>query len=270
MNSKLKKRKSVKIFKSVIFALFLREVKARFTSSQAGVFWTFFQPFITIFIFVYIHAITRSSEINANATIEYSIFLTAGIIPFFLFKSILLRSVGAFSANRAIFIYKQIKPIDTIFARVVSEYFFSSAILIFFLLIAYFLNYDIKIKNLPMFAFAYLWLIIFAFAWGLLLAIINSFYDWIKKLLDFSFLPLLLLSGVFFSLQTVADISPSIAKLLLYNPLIHFMELIHGSVSYSLDTKYVDYNYMLFWTFIPMGISLWLYIKIEKRIISSR
>jgi len=57
-------------------------------------------------------------------------------------------------------------------------------------------------------------------------------------------------------------------EILLYNPLVHFMEMIHGNYIYELDDRFVDYKYMLLWTIIPLFMGMSLYMKLEKRIIS--
>ena len=80
------------------------------------------------------------------------------------------------------------------------------------------------------------------------------------------FLPLFFLSGLFYTLDSLPQIARDI---LVYNPVINFMEMIHGNYFYSLNTDYVNYTYMLFWTLIPMFIGLWLYKNSEKKIIMS-
>jgi len=56
--------------------------------------------------------------------------------------------------------------------------------------------------------------------------------------------------------------------ILLYNPLVHFMEMIHSFYLNGLNDNLVDYTYVIYWTIIPIFIGLWLYIRLEKRIIS--
>jgi len=76
---------------------------------------------------------------------------------------------------------------------------------------------------------------------------------------------LLIFSAIFYPIISL----PSAAQdILLYNPLVHFMEMIHGFWLDELDTQFVDYLYMLEWTLIPLFIGIWLYYRLEKRIIS--
>jgi ABC-type polysaccharide/polyol phosphate export permease len=54
----------------------------------------------------------------------------------------------------------------------------------------------------------------------------------------------------------------------MYNPVANFMEIIHGSYFYTLDDTLVSYEYIFIWTLSLLYIGLWLYVKLEKRIIA--
>jgi capsular polysaccharide transport system permease protein len=136
--------------KSVLVALFLRELKARFTSGQGGLFWTFFQPFFMVVIFLLMHLFIRGSSADAESAKHEAIFLTVGFVPFFLFRNLLNGSAGAIRANRNLFVYRHVKPIDTIMARVMVETFIYSIIIIIFIFAGLYFGVDIVPKNLVM------------------------------------------------------------------------------------------------------------------------
>ncbi|MEA2091568.1 MAG: hypothetical protein U9O83_04275, partial [Campylobacterota bacterium] len=71
-------------------------------------------------------------------------------------------------------------------------------------------------------------------------------------------------------MYTVDSLPPVLREIILYNPLVHFIEMIHGNYFAVLDTKYVDYEYMFYWTFVPLFLGLYFYARSEKKIISSR
>ncbi|HHO65978.1 MAG TPA: hypothetical protein ENJ71_05620, partial [Epsilonproteobacteria bacterium] len=85
-----------------------------------GLFWTFFQPFFQVMLFVLIKVFLfgRTSE-----NFDYAVFLALNFTAFNMFKNIVNKSMGAFTANRGLFVYKQVKPIDTIIARSMVEVF---------------------------------------------------------------------------------------------------------------------------------------------------
>jgi len=257
----MKKRSSLTIFSSVMFALILREIQTRFGSKKFGYFWALFDSLILVV------GLSIVKGIGANTMgIEVVVFVAISFLAFFLFKNIVIQSMNAFSANKALFNYKQVKPIDTIFSRIIIEIFlslFASAILV---CIGLYLEFNLKVENINMVLFAVLWLIIFAAGIGIFTAVISSFYEWFTKLITFTMMPLLMLSALFYP---VSSLPQKYQDYILYNPLVHFMEMIHGYYFNTLDTRYVDYVYMTYWTLIPLSAGLYLYVKSERQIIAS-
>ncbi len=259
-------RSPLKIFIAVERALFLREMDMKISIGRSGLFWTFVEPFMQVFVFVALHAAISNASGSVSSSYEPTIFLASGFLSFNLFRGILSSSIGTFAANKGLFIYKQVKPIDTLFARVLVNLFLSAIVAILFLAIGFLLHYANLLPKNPLMVFLGLaWFILFSVGVGLLAAVGNTFFVSIGKLIGIASFLLLMLSGVFFP---VVSIPPVAQELLLYNPLLHFMEMIHGYYLYGLDTRYVDYTYMLYWTIVPLFLGLWLYEKLEKRIIS--
>ncbi len=89
--------------------------------------------------------------------------------------------MGAFTANRALFVYKQVKPIDTIIARVLVEIFITGIIILIFVSIGFYFGFDMNIKNLVMVTLGFIWLIFFSLGFGLSIAVANTFYPSIGK-----------------------------------------------------------------------------------------
>lgn len=255
-------RNYIEIFLSVQKALFLRELNMRFSVSRIGLFWTFFQPFFQVLLFVLIKVFLfgRTSE-----NFDYAVFLALNFTAFNMFRSIVNRSMGAFTANRGLFIYKQVKPIDTIIARSMVEIFITGIIIIIFTMIGFYFHYDMNVKNLELVALGYLWLIVFSFSTALCLAIANTFIASVSKIVGFLMYALMFASALFY---TVDMLSPELQTIILYNPITHFSEMIHGSYFHTLEVKHVDYHYMFIWTISLLFIGLWFYRKLERRIVS--
>lgn len=259
----MKNRTSLAIFSSVIFALLLREIQTRFGSKKFGYFWALFDA-LTLIVGL---AIFRGIIIKANIKgVEVVVFIAISFLAYFLFRNIVTQSMNAFSANKALFNYKQVKPIDTIFSRVIIEILLTLFASIILIAIGLYVGFDLRIQNFNMVLLAILWLILFAMGIGIFTAVVSSFYEWFQKLISFIMMPLLVGSGLFY---TVDSLPQEYQKYILYNPLIHFMEMIHGYYFYTLDTQYVDYVYMTYWTLIPLSSGLYLYVKSERQIIAS-
>lgn len=257
-------RKPIDIFFAVQKALFLRELGRKTSVGKLGFFWLFFEPFaqVSFFIFIRVTMIESQSE---GSNFDYAVFMAAGFIAFNMFKTILSSSTGAFSANKSLLNYKQVKPIDTILGRVLLQVFITSIIVLIFTFVGFLLEYEINPQNLLLVFFGYFWFLIFSFSIGLIVALGNVFFISIGKFISIISFGLLIFSAVFYPLISLPTLAQDI---LLYNPLVHFLEMIHAAYIPELDDRFVDYRYMFLWTVIPLFVGTWLYIRLQKKIIA--
>jgi len=254
-------RKPIQIFIAVQKALFWRELGMRFSTSKTGLFWTFFAPFFQVFVF----SVIRGAVLHHDTPYSYPLFMAVGFIAFNFFTAISIKSMGAFEANRGLFVYKQVKPIDTIIGRALVELYITSIIIVAFLAIGFYAGEEIVPQNIPMLVVGFFWLMIFGIGVGTLLAVGNTFFPAIGKLISVSTILLMFASALFYSVETLP---PFAREIVLYNPLTHFMEMLHAAYIRELDDRFVDYEYMLLWTLGVLYFGLWFYRKLEERIIS--
>lgn len=257
------KRSSFTIFKSVVMALFLREVQTRFGTKKLGYFWAIFDAMLMVLVFAGLKSAIADS---AMPGVDFPVFLATGFLAFFLWQHIVKQSKNAFGANVALFAYKQVKPFDTIVTRVMLEILVSTMATLVFIFIGWYFDFNIAVQDFNMVMLAVAWLILFGFAIGLMSAVFSYFYETFGKIVDVIMTPLLFVSALMY---TVDSLPPVLREIILYNPLAHFMEMIHGYYFMTLDTKYVDYEYMFYWTIIPLYIGLFFYVRAEKRILST-
>ena len=258
----MKRRNSLKIFFSVVKALLLREIQTRFGSQKLGYLWAVVEPMSTIIIFALIKELLHP---NAMPGIDYPVFLASGFVAYFMFKNIVTRSMSSFSANKGLFIYKQVKPFDTVISRALLEFFLTVIIVILFLFIGWYLGFDVVPKNPLMVMLAYIWFAFFGVSLGVLFAVLGFFFENFPKIINLLFLPLFFMSALFYTLDALP---PIVKNILLFNPIVHFEEMIHSNYFEGLN-KYYNFSYMALWTFIPLFLGLWLYKKSERRIIMS-
>jgi len=255
-------RHYLNIFFSVQKALFLRELNMRFSVNRLGIFWTFFEPFIQIVLFVFIKLFLFG---DTGENFDFAVFLALNFIAYNMFKHIITRSIGSFSANKGLFIYKQVKPIDTIIARTLVEVFITGILIIVFIMIGVYFQYDMNVKDINMVITGYILMVFFSFSLALVLASLNVFVKSVKHVVGFMMYLFMFGSAVFY---TVDILSPELKTVLLYNPLVHIMEMIHGSYFYVISDYYVDYTYILIWTLCLLFVGLWTYIRLEEKIVS--
>ena len=259
----MNKRSSVEIFKSVVLALFLREVQTRFGTKKLGYFWAVFDAMFMVLVFAGLKSAISSKSMPG---IDFPVFLATSFLAFFLWRNIVSSTMNAFSANKALFAYKQVKPFDTLVTRLFLEMLVSAVATLVFIAIGLYLGLDLSVKNFNMVIFAVLWLCLFGFAIGLMSAVFAYFYEFYAKVVGIVMSTLMWISAIMY---TADSLPPLIRKYILYNPLANFMEMIHGFYFHPLTTQYVDYEYMLYWTLIPLWIGLFMYKRSEKRILMS-
>ena len=257
----MKARSSWEIQKSVIYALFLREINVRFSAGKIGYVWVFLEPLLQILIFVSVKILLFGNRSN----FDYAVFITVGFIAYNLFRHIVNNSMGAFKSNKALFAYKQVKPIDTLIARLLVELMITGVITMVFIGVGFYFSYDMSPENLGMLLITIVWLIVFAFGFGLFVSVIGFFFISFTKVVKLAMMPLMFISAIFY---TLVDLPPSAQKLLSINPLVHFMELIHASYFHALTDQFVNYTYMFLWSSIPLYIGLVLYVRLSKAIVS--
>jgi len=257
------KKSSIYIFISVIFALFLLEVQVRFGSKRLGYLWGLIDPMTKVLMFALI-------KILLGITIpglDFPVFLAVSFFWYEFLRRFVMSSMHIFEANKTLYHYDRVFPIDVLLASWLVELVNTLISFVVFLLGLYYLGLDISVDNFMLLSLSILWFSIFIFAIGLFSAVMNSFYKNYQKFMIFVFTPLMFTSALFYSLERIPRFGHSAIQYLQYNPVVHFMELIHAHYFQVLTTRYVDYHYIVLWTIIPLLSALFLYKKSEKKIV---
>jgi len=255
--------KLIKLELNVIRALFYREIQTRFYSKKLGFFWTLFDIIILILVFSLLRSLMGGNQFS---NLDYTVFLTIGLLSFFLWRNIVKKSMEAFDSNKALFVYNRVRPYHTVISRTFIEViiFFSVFALLFF--VGFLFDKEIIPDSWFNVILSFFWLIIFGLSIGFISAIFSDMFSIYKHIFNALLIPLIFISAIMY---TVDSLPIDLREIILLNPLTHFMELIHASYFKSLNTSYVNYNYMFLWTFIPFVFGLLLYRVNEERIISN-
>jgi len=260
----LKKRSSLAIMASVIFALVLREIRSRFGAKRFGVFWVLFEPVVHVLALVTFMMILRGRHIPG---FDYPIFLITGIVPFLLMRNIALRTMEAVNANKALFAYKQITPFDTFVARTIVEFSLSACVYIILMAgLGFWFEYDISIAHPLEWFFALLVGVLFAFSLGLLLCMIVEIFPDIKIFFRMVFLPLYFLSGVVFPWWVQP---PRLLHWMLWNPFFHIVDRLRESVfEYYPENREITIIYPAKLVFFLLFIALALYRGRRQKLVA--
>lgn len=181
--------------------------------------WLVFEPLTHVLL---IMAIIGSRTRTVLVNIELPVFLLTGLLPFFLFRNLARKLPSAIGANRSLFAYRQVIPIDALIARALVEIGLYAIVYFVALVLLGWLGYHAVPRAPIELMIVTLVLITLGVGLGLLFAIMQHNRPKVATFIGFVFLPLYFASGVIFQIHNLA---PSIRHWLLFNPVLHLIEL---------------------------------------------
>jgi len=258
-----KLRKPWQVTRSVWYALFMREALARTTADRFAWVWMLLEPIAMIVIMVLIRTVAFGKTQHI-AGVEFVSWFIVGLFGFHLFRENMMRLIGAIDANKALFAYRQVKPIDPVLIRSFVESMLKTLIFLIFIFVGKLLDISL-IPDQIITAFFY-WISLWGLGLGLglVLSVFSTLYSEIGRITKILSFPLLLVSGVLFPLHYVPN---ELQSYLLLNPIAHGVELLRGSffVNYQVIAG-VSELYLIIWCLITILIGLALHIKFEDEL----
>lgn len=248
----------------VLFALLLREFQTRFGNRRMGAFWMIFEPAIHVLVMLFIFTVIRARTIQG---MDYPVFLLSGLIPFFMMRNIAKNLMNSVDANKALFVYPNIKILDTYIARMIVEIIIYGTIyLIFLFCLGYWFHFDVSIAHPIGFFSALLMGILFSFGLGILLSILAQAMPSIKSFVGIMFTLFYLISGVLFPLWIIPE---KYLHWVLWNPYAHIISNIRDSAFlYYPDINGVNSTYPTIATIVMLFCAFGLYKFRKERLLT--
>jgi len=249
-----RKRSAWEIQRAVLFALVLREMKARVGGQWIGAVWTLIEPLTHVLILVTIIGIVRGA---VAPSYEYPVFLVTGLLPYFLFQNLAMRLMDGIESNRGLFSYRQVKPLDTLLSRTCVESLMNLLVYAFTLGILALLGYHVvPVSPLEMIGATAL-MILLGSGFGILCAVGTYERPRLRSFVRMLMMPLYFASGVVFQV----DVLPrEYLDMLLLNPLLHLVELSrHAFISAYTPAQGVNALYPLVWMLSIGAFAMLLY-----------
>lgn len=251
-----------RVTRSVWFAMFMREAISRTMADRMGWFWMIFEPLAIIGVMVSVRGLFMSGRHIAGA--DYVAWMVVGLMGFTLFRENMMRSVGAVEANRGLFAYRQVKPIDPVLVRCFLEGMLKTLIFLMFIGVGSLLKFEL-IPDYPL-GVVFDWLSLWALGWGfgLTLSVCADLVPEIAKVVRILQLPLLLLSGVIFPVLYVPH---EYREYLLLNPIVHGLESIRLSFFDGYHTiGGISETYLWFWALGSISLGLLLHARFRDKL----
>lgn len=266
MSTSGRQRSAWEVQRAVIFALVLREMRARVGGQWIGAVWTLFEPLSHVLVMLTIYTVFLNRQ-GPLLSIEYAVFLVTGMLPYFLFQNLTLRLMDGIEANRGLFSYRQVKPLDTLVSRAIVEALMNMLVYVFTLALLGWIGFHVwptgplELIGVQVLMFA------LGTGLGILLAVLSDRRPKVKTFVRMLLLPLYLASGVLFSVDLAP---PEALRWLLLNPLLHLLELSrHAFIPEYIPLAQVTWRYPAIFTLCVTALALLLYRADRRRLTTS-
>jgi capsular polysaccharide transport system permease protein len=257
------KRNAMRIQRAVLVALVIRELRTRVEGRWLSLLWMLLEPLAHVMLMMALFGF-RSHVASAN--IEYPVFLTTGLLPYFMFRNLARRLPNAVTSNLGLYAYRQVKPIDALAARAVVEIWLSSAVYLAALLLLGWLGYHWwPVEPLALAVVSGV-LLALGVGLGLLFSVLEHNRPRVRALVNLVFTPLYLLSGVIIPLHSL---SAAWRDWLLLNPVLHLIELSRECfIPYYQVFPGVSLYYPAAFALVTVALALLLYRINRHRLVS--
>ncbi|POZ51978.1 ABC transporter permease [Methylovulum psychrotolerans] len=213
---------------SVWQALFLREANTRLSSGRGSTVWLLGEPILHTVIMLLLFTFLRVKVVGG---IDVLAWLIIGLTFFKVFKNPGTQGQNAISANKVLFTYRQVKPVDTVLVRVFLEGFL---VLLVILIIASaaigLFNVALWPDDMGMVVLAFFGLWLMGLGYALITSVAIDLIPELGKIFNIMMTPLYMGSGAIIPLS---GISEPYRSWLMYNPMAHGLEVARAGVSSS-------------------------------------
>lgn len=259
--AKVQKRSLFIVWRDVIFAIFLREIKSKF-SDKFGIAWSVISPVIFIFMLSYIRGRMDGGDTHGIPTFWFMVY---GMMLVQFFLGLIGSVSNAIQKNKPLYAFRQVQPISSIIAVAGFELLIKFFVILAILIITFYLRMETHISD-PlevMLIIIRVWLI--ATSLGILIALAKCYVPEVDKIQSLAMRPVFFISGIFFSLQ---DIPQEYWPYLTWNPLLHAVELARFAAYPQYGDAGVSYFFLDLATIVCVFFALACYQISWKQAIS--
>lgn len=226
----------------VVHAVVLREMRGRYGRSSLGYLWAILEPLLLVGVFALgYQLIGRRSPPQG---MEFLPFLATGIITYLSLRNIASRMSGAIESNRGLLLYPHVTPFDLMIGRLVLE---GATFIVVFVIIlggGVILGYASPPDDPLMVLVTLFFVVLLGAGVGMLQAALTMNFPWIDYFMKPFWRLMLWTSGVFFTLKQLPMAAQDI---LLWNPILHVIELMRAAYFPGVDIYRVSYSYVGWW-----------------------
>ncbi len=252
------------VTRSVWHAMFIREALARTMADRMAWFWMLFEPIALIAMMIFVRTVILGRMRHIDGA-EFVPWMIVGMFGFFLVRENMMRPIGAIDANKGLFAYRQVKPIDPVLVRCYLEGLLKTFIFSLFIIAGVLLGIDL-VPSAPLEAL-FIWFSLWCLGLGagLIFSVLAGLVPEIAKILRIISMPLLILSGVIFPLNFLPR---DLLVYVMWNPIVHGLESLRAAFFPLYRTvEGSSLIYMWYWILgmVTLGLMLHLYFELKLK-----
>jgi len=251
------------IQRSVIFSIFIRELRTRFGRYRLGYLWAILEPISLIVILSAVRLLFGEDEI---AGLPFPVFFASGITAYLLFNHIATSSLYAIESNQGLFNYQRVKPFDVFFARALLELLIAIGTTTIILPVLYLMGYRYTWNDALFLVAVAASLFAFSFGVGLIVGIIGPLWRESQKIIPVLIRPFFFISGIFFA---AGDVPENLRGLALLNPLLQATELLRQALFLDYSSHEGSFFILFFWALVSLFSGLLFYRIFGRTLITS-
>ncbi|MCG3169683.1 MAG: Polysialic acid transport protein KpsM [Pseudomonadales bacterium] len=243
-------------------ALLLREALSRLFGRRAAWFWLLLEPVFHVAYLMVIFAVIRVRHVGGIAT---PLWLMVGLLAYFMFQRASRQAMNAVGSNQALFVYRQVLPVDTVLVRAGLEG--AVMVVVTMLMLAGGALFGLRVVPadplLVLGALAGMWLL--GLGLGLCSSVVAELSPEGGRLLLMLMRPLYMLSGVVFP---IAMVPQPYRDWLALNPLVHGLDAVRlGFAPYYHEIPGLDLGYLYEWAMVLVLLGLMLQVALARRMV---
>ncbi len=255
------KRSHWQLWSDVIFALFVRRLRSQF-NDKLGFSWAVLQP---LFIIAILSMVRGSVDGGETHSIPTMIFLMIGLVPVKAFIASWGTLSSSIKQDKPLYSFRQVQPISSLITTLIFQALINAVVILLLCGIIYLMQIKVQMAEPLLIIMLYFELFVICFSLGTIFAVIECFIPEVGKIRALFSMPLLFISGVFFSLK---DIDPEYWAYLNWNPILHIIELSRQACYPSFIAEGVSMNFVHGVTLVLLFTSLATYQALWKQAIS--
>jgi len=240
----------------------MRETISRYGDHKLGFLWAFIEPLLFVVLIGGTMAFLRNDSPSGMPLVP---FVITGFVPFIMFRNTMNQLRSAVTSNKSLLGFPQVTIFDAIIARVLLESAVMLFVFAFIISMAHLIGFEIRIEN-PLGVLAVcLSMLLLGSGMGFVLGTISPIVPSTGQIASILFgRPLFLTSGLFFTADTIPE---PFRTWLLYNPLLHLMELMRSSFFYEFESNYGSWAYAGSWAFGLLTFGMLMLQALKRRAI---